>query len=63
MSMLARHVLGSRFFLMPAEVQVKPEAYRDYHAGRIEAIREDPKRLCYENSHRKIFTSILILLY
>ena len=52
MYMLARHVLGSRFFLMPADVQLMPEAYRDYHAGRIEAIREDPKRLCYDEAHR-----------
>ena len=52
MYMLARHVLGSRFFLMPADVQLMPERYQDYHAGRIEAIREDPKRLCYDEAHR-----------
>lgn len=52
MYMLARHVLGSRFFLMPADVQLMPEYYQDYHAGRIEAIREDPKRLCYDEAHR-----------
>ncbi|WP_303215197.1 hypothetical protein [Bilophila wadsworthia] len=52
MYMLARHVLGSRFFLMPADVALMPEYYQDYHAGRIEAIREDPKRLCYDEAHR-----------
>ena len=52
MYMLARHVLGSRFFLMPADVQLMPEYYQNYHAGRIEAIREDPKRLCYDEAHR-----------
>lgn len=50
MYMLARHVLGSRFFLMPADVQLMPARYRDYHARRIEAIREDPKRLCYDEA-------------
>lgn len=52
MYMLARHVLGSRFFLMPADVQLMPDYYQDYHAARIEAIREDPKRLCYDEAHR-----------
>ena len=37
---------------MPADVQLMPEYYQDYHAGRIEAIREDPKRLCYDEAHR-----------
>ena len=52
MYMLARHVLGGRFFLMPDDVKLMPEAYRAYHAERIEAIREDPKRLCYDEAHR-----------
>lgn len=52
MYMLARHVLGARFFLMPDDVQLMPERYQPYHAERIEAIREDPKRLCYDEAHR-----------
>jgi intracellular multiplication protein IcmB len=52
MYMLARHVLGSRFFLMPDDVKLMPKRYQDYHAERIEAIREDPKRLCYDEAHR-----------
>lgn len=52
MYMLARHILGGRFFLMPSDVQLMPERYRAYHAMRIEAIREDPKRLCYDEAHR-----------
>ena len=52
MYMLARHVLGSRFFLMPDDVKLMPEKYQAYHAERIEAIREDPKRLCYDEAHR-----------
>ena len=52
MYMLARHVLGSRFFLMPDDVKLMPERYQPYHAERIEAIREDPKRICYDEAHR-----------
>ena len=52
MYMLARHVLGARFFLMPDDVKLMPKRYQPYHAERIEAIREDPKRLCYDEAHR-----------
>jgi intracellular multiplication protein IcmB len=52
MYMLARHVLGSRFFLMPADVELMPKRYQEYHAERIEDIREAPKRLCYDEAHR-----------
>ena len=52
MYMLARHVLGSRFFLMPDDVKEMPELYQNFHAARVEAIREDPKRLCYDEAHR-----------
>lgn len=52
MYMIARHVLGSRFFLMPDDVKLMPKRYQAYHAERIEAIREDPKRICYDEAHR-----------
>ena len=52
MYMLARHVLGARFFLMPDDVKLMPEKYQAYHAERVEAIREDPKRFCYDEAHR-----------
>lgn len=52
MYMLARHILGARFFLMPADVALMPNKYKNYHAERIEAIREDPKRICYDEAHR-----------
>jgi len=52
MYMLARHVLGARFFLMPDDVPLMPERYQPYHAERVEAIREDPKRFCYDEAHR-----------
>jgi intracellular multiplication protein IcmB len=57
MYLLARHVLGSRFFLMPSDVDLLPERYKPYHAARIEAIREDPKRLCYDEAHRVTLNS------
>ena len=60
MYMLARHVLGSRFFLMPDDVKLMPDRYQPYHAERIEAIREDPKRLCYEEDYRRKISSVLI---
>jgi intracellular multiplication protein IcmB len=63
MYMLARHVLGSRFFLMPADVALMPEKYQAYHAERIEAIREDPKRLCYDEDYQQIIASILAYNY
>lgn len=52
MYMVARHVCASRFFMMPTDVQFVPEIYRKYHSARIEAIRQDPKRLCYDETHR-----------
>ncbi len=52
MYMLARHILGARFFLMPEDVKLMPSLYQNYHAQRIEAIREDPKRFCYDEAHR-----------
>jgi intracellular multiplication protein IcmB len=52
MYLLARHILGSRFFLMPGDVDLMPELYQRYHARRIDEIREDPKRLCYDEAHR-----------
>ena len=45
---------------MPADVQLMPEYYQDYHARRIEAIREDPKRLCYDEDYRRKISSVLI---
>jgi len=52
MYMVARHVCASRFFMMPTDVQYVPQMFRDYHTTRIEAIRQDPKRLCYDETHR-----------
>lgn len=52
MYMLARQILGARFFLMPDDVMLMPKKYQAYHKERIDAIREDPKRFCYDEAHR-----------
>lgn len=52
MYMLARYVLGRSFYLTEDVLTDMPESYRDYHRGRIIEIREDPKRLVYDEFHR-----------
>ena len=52
MYMLARQILGARFFLMPDDVKLMPEKYQAHHAEHIDAIRESPKRICYDEAHR-----------
>jgi intracellular multiplication protein IcmB len=52
MYMLARHVGAGRFFLMPDDVKDMPNAYRAYHAERIDEIRGDLKYLGYDEVHR-----------
>jgi intracellular multiplication protein IcmB len=50
--MLARYVLGRSFYLTEDVLSDMPDAYREYHRGRIMEIREDPKRLVYDEFHR-----------
>lgn len=52
MYMLARQVIAGRFFLMPADVQSIPKLFKAYHTVRIDNLRQDPKRLCYDEVHR-----------
>lgn len=52
MYMLARYVLGRSFYLTEDVLTDMPESYRDYHRSRIMEIREDPKRLVYDEFHR-----------
>lgn len=52
MYMLARYVLGRNFYLTEDVLTDIPEAYREYHRTRISEIREDPKRLVYDEFHR-----------
>lgn len=65
--MLARQLLGKDFYIHQDEVvnfpvppseglEIRPtvpvEKYKSYHLQRIESIREDPKRLCYDEFHK-----------
>ncbi len=52
MYMLARYVLGRSYYLTEDMLNDFTEAYRDYHRARISEIREDPKRLVYDEFHR-----------
>lgn len=52
MYMLARYVLGRNFFLTEENVADMSESYRHYHERRISEIREDPKRIVFDEFHR-----------
>ncbi len=52
MYMLARYVLAKNFYLTEEAVSDMTEVYRDFHKARILEIREDPKRLVYDEFHR-----------
>jgi intracellular multiplication protein IcmB len=52
MYMLARYVLGRNFYLTDENVNDMPESYRNYHKIRINEIKEDPKRIVYDEFHR-----------
>lgn len=52
MYMLARYILGRNYFLTEENVEDMADAYRNYHEKRITEIREDPKRLVFDEFHR-----------
>ncbi|HYF97499.1 MAG TPA: type IV secretion protein IcmB [Coxiellaceae bacterium] len=52
MYMLARYVLVRHYFLIEDNVSDMPEVYRSYHQERIREIREDPKRIVFDEFHR-----------
>jgi len=52
MYMLARYVLARHYFLVEDNINDMPEAYRRYHQTRILEIREDPKRIVFDEFHR-----------
>lgn len=52
MYMLARYVLARHYFLTEDNLTDMPEAYRRYHQKRIAEIREDPKRIVFDEFHR-----------
>lgn len=52
MYMLARYVMARHYYLTEESISTVPEQYRDYHKQRIMEIREDPKRIVYDEFHR-----------
>ena len=54
MYMLARYVLARHYYLTNDNVIDMPEVYRSYHQKRILEIREDPKRIVYDEFHRTV---------
>ncbi|MFM8454601.1 MAG: type IV secretion protein IcmB [Gammaproteobacteria bacterium] len=52
MYMLARYVLAKHYYLNEDNVKDMPLLYRDYHQKRVLEIREDPKRIVFDEFHR-----------
>ncbi|NKB46758.1 MAG: type IV secretion protein IcmB, partial [Legionellales bacterium] len=52
MYMLARYMLARHYYLTEDSLADMPEQYHDYHRVRIREIREDPKRIVYDEFHR-----------
>lgn len=52
MYMLARYVLARHYYLTEDVLKDLPDIYQDYHRQRILEIREDPKRLVFDEFHR-----------
>lgn len=52
MYMIARYVLARDYYLTPENVADLPKKFRDYHRARIIEIREDAKRIVFDEFHR-----------
>ncbi len=52
MYMLARHVLARDFFFGEDDAKQFAGNYRGWHLARIRSLREEPKRLCFDEFHR-----------
>ncbi|EKD74649.1 MAG: hypothetical protein ACD_44C00371G0006 [uncultured bacterium] len=52
MYMVARYILAKDFYLTVESIKDMPKQYQDYHKVRIDEIREDPKRIVYDEFHR-----------
>lgn len=52
MYMLARYALARHYYLTEDALGDIPDAYREYHRIRISEIREDSKRIVYDEFHR-----------
>ncbi len=52
MYMLARYILARDYYLTEDAIHEMPDKYHNYHRDRIAEIREDPKRIVYDEFHR-----------
>lgn len=52
MYMLGRYIVAKNFYLTEENVNDFPKEYQEYHRQRILQIREDPKRLVFDEFHR-----------
>ncbi|CAM2762292.1 type IV secretion protein IcmB [Legionella anisa] len=52
MYMLARYVLARHYYLTEESLNNIPEQYKEYHQERVQEIREDHKRIVYDEFHR-----------
>ena len=52
MYMLARYVLARHYYLTEESLNNVPQQYQAYHKERVAEIREDPKRIVYDEFHR-----------
>lgn len=50
--MLSRYVLGRNYYVSEESIQDMPSRYRPYHSERVAGIKEDQKRLVYDEFHR-----------
>ncbi len=52
MYMLARYVLARNYYLTEESMNNVPDQYQLYHKERVREIRDDPKRIVYDEFHR-----------
>lgn len=52
MYMIARYVLARHYYLTEESLNNVPEQYKEYHKQRVLEIREDHKRIIYDEFHR-----------
>jgi len=52
MYMLARYILARNYYMTEENIYDMPEKYQDYHKERVTELREDPKRIVYDEFHR-----------
>ncbi len=52
MYMLARYILAKHYYLTEENVKDFPKEYREFHSKRVTEIREDHKRIVFDEFHR-----------